>query len=86
MIDLAGIMGIPLLKKSRFTGSDGPLRYLLEKRSSEEGDRLAAVCWHGEFCYEATPDEEKTTEYFSFSKDGLCKAQEWLNEQRGNCL
>ena len=41
MIDLKGIMGIPLLKKSRFTGSDGNLRYVLEKRSSEEeGDRL----------------------------------------------
>ncbi len=82
MIKLAGIMGIPLLKKSRFTGSDGELRYLLEKRSGEEGDRLAAVCWHGGFCYEATPEEEKTTEYFPFSEEGLLVAQEWLNRQR----
>jgi len=82
MIDLKGIMGIPLLKKSRFTGSDGKLRYVLEKRSSEEeGDRLAAVCWHGELCSAATPDEEKTTEYFPFSEEGLKQAQEWLNQQ-----
>lgn len=82
MIDLRGIMGIPLLKKSRFTGSDGTLRYVLEKRSSEEeGDRLAAICWHGLFCFDATPDEEKTTEYFSFDAEGLQKAQEWLNQQ-----
>ena len=82
MIDLSGIMGIPLLKKSRFTGSDGKLRYVLEKRSSEEeGDRLAAVCWHGEFCSDVTPDEEKTTEYFSFDAEGLKRAQEWLNRQ-----
>ena len=41
MINLKGIMGIPLLKKSRFTGSDGELRFVLEKQSSEgEGDRL----------------------------------------------
>lgn len=82
MINLKGIMGIPLLKKSRFTGSDSGLRYMLEKRSSEEeGDRLAAVYWWGEFCWEVTPEEEKTTEYFSFSEEGLLKAQEWLNQQ-----
>ncbi len=33
MIEWKGIMGIPFLKKSRFTGSDGRLRYVLEKRS-----------------------------------------------------
>ncbi len=82
MVDLSGVMGIPLLKKSRFTGSDGKLRYVLEKRSSEEeGDRLAAVCWHGEFCWEATPDEEKTTEYFPFTQEGILMAQQWLNQQ-----
>lgn len=32
MIDLKGTMGIPFLKKRRFTGSDGALRFLLEKR------------------------------------------------------
>ena len=84
MIDLSGIMGIPLLKKSRFTGSDGLLRFVLEKRSDEEhGDRLAAVCWHGLLSSAATPDSEKTTEYFSFDKEGLKKAQEWLNSQQG---
>ena len=44
MVELKGIMGIPLLKKSRFTGSDGMLRYVLEKRTDEDGqDRLAAA-------------------------------------------
>ncbi len=81
MIDLKGTMGIPFLKKSRFTGSDGGLRFVLEKRSGEEGDRLAAVCWHGLYCSDATPEEEKTTEYFSFDAEGLAKAQEWLNTQ-----
>ena len=82
MIDLSGIMGIPLLKKSRFTGSDGPLRYVLEKRSSEEeGDRLAAVFWIGEACSDATPEEDKTTELFPFTDQGLKDAQVWLNSQ-----
>ena len=69
MINLKGIMGIPLLKKSRFTGSDGELRFVLEKQSSEgEGDRLAAICWFGKLCSAATPDEEKITRYFPFDK------------------
>ena len=85
MINLKGIMGIPLLKKSRFTGSDGNLRFVLEKRSSEEeGDRLAAVCWYCKLCSDATPDEEKITEYFPFDQDGLLKARAWLNEQVEN--
>lgn len=82
MIDLTGTMGIPLLKKSRFTGSSGPLRYVLEKRSSEEeGDRLAAVSWTGEKCSDATPEEDKTTELFPFTEEGLREAQAWLNRQ-----
>ncbi len=82
MIDLKGIMGIPLLKKTRFTGSDGTLRFVLEKRDSEEtGEVLAAVCWHGELSSTAEPEEEKTTMYFPFTAEGLEQAQKWLNSQ-----
>lgn len=85
MIDLSGIMGIPLLKKSRFTGSYKSLRYILERQSDEEkGERLAAVFWIGENCYDATPQEEKTTQWFPFDEEGLKAAQEWLNIQAGN--
>ena len=69
MINLKGIMGIPLLKKSRFTGSDGELRFVLEKQSSEEeGDRLAAICWFGKLCSAATPDEERSPGIFHLIK------------------
>ena len=80
MIQLKGLMGIPLLKKTRYTGSDGLLRFVLEKNSSEEaGDRLAAVIWFGKLCSDATPDSEKTTRYFPFNQEGLAQAEEWLN-------
>lgn len=81
MIQLSGIMGIPLLKKSRYTGSDGPLRFVLEKRSSEEEDKLAAIFWIGETCSDATPQERKTEKLFPFTAEGLLEAQAWLNEQ-----
>lgn len=81
MIDLSGIMGIPLLKKSRYTGSHGSLKFVLEKQGSDEGDKLAAVFWIGETCSDATPEEDKTAKLFSFTDEGLKEAQAWLNEQ-----
>lgn len=82
MINLSGIMGIPLLKKSRYTGSDGRLRFVLEKRKDEhEEEKLAAVFWFGELCSDATPEEDKTVRLFPFTDEGLKDAQAWLNEQ-----
>ena len=46
------------------------------------GDCLAAVCWHGLYCSDATPDEEKVTAYFPFTSEGLDLAQKWLNGER----
>ncbi len=37
-------MGIPFLKKSRFTGSDGMLRFLLERRNVETLPEGALWC------------------------------------------
>lgn len=81
MIDLSGIVGMPLLKKTCFTGSDHNMCFLLEKRTEEEVTRLAAVVWPGPYCSEATPDEKKTTEFFEFSEDGLKEAVDWMNGQ-----
>ena len=81
MIDLSGIVGIPLLKKSRFTGSDNHMCFMLEKRSEEEVTRLAAVMLPVSDCYYATPEEKKATELFEFSEDGLKQAVVWMNEQ-----
>lgn len=81
MIDLSGIVGIPLLKKSRFTGSDKGMCFVIEKRSEEDVTRMAAVAWPGPYCYDATPEEKKTTEFFEFTEDGLKQAVGWLNEQ-----
>lgn len=82
MINLSGIMGIPLLKKSRFTGSDGLLRFVLEKQTGEgESDKLAAIFWMGEMCSDATPREDKTIKLFPFTEEGLKDAQTWLNQQ-----
>lgn len=81
MIELAGIVGIPLLKKSRFTGSDLGMCFMLEKRSEEDTTRLAAVVWPGPYSHDVTPEEKKTTWFFEFSEEGLQRAVIWMNEQ-----
>ena len=45
MIDLYGIVSIPFLKKSAFTGSFRKMRYRLEKVVVEGEERLKATFW-----------------------------------------
>lgn len=86
MIDLSGMISIPFLKKSRFTGSYQGMRYLLcrEERTGEEGAQepvITAVIWPEPFNYERTPEEKKHRRQFPFDKDGLLEAVGWLNEE-----
>lgn len=81
MVDLSGIVGIPFLKKSRFTGSDKDICFALEKRSEQEKDFVAAIVWPGPNCFDATPKEEKTTELFELTEEGLKDAIAWINQQ-----
>ena len=83
MIDLAGITGIPFLKKSRFTGSEHHMNYMLEKCSKEEETYLRATVWPGPNCYDKTPEDVKVMETFAVTEEGLLQAQEWMNGQSG---
>lgn len=70
------VMPIPFLKKERFTGSCGSLRFVMQK----EEDGLAVYAWKGLYCFDKTPEEEKTRSEFPFNEEGLCQAVEWLNQ------
>lgn len=76
------VMPIPFLKKERFTGSCGPLRFIMQK----EEDRLAAYAWKGIYCFDKTPEDEKTRGEFPFDEEGLCQAVEWLNQFLGQSV
>ena len=52
MIDLYGIVSIPFLKKSAFTGSFRKMRYRLEKVVVEGEERLKATFWWRDVCWE----------------------------------
>lgn len=92
MIDLSGMISIPFLKKSVFTGSYAGMRYLLRKNEKvieeAEGDEpartetvLTAVIWPEPFNYVTTAEDKKHSREFSFSQEGIQNAVTWMNEE-----
>lgn len=79
MIDLYGIVSIPFLKKSVFSGSFQKMRYRLEKVVSDEGEKLRATYWWRDVCWEKVLEEEKHFAQFPFDKEGLAEAVAWMN-------
>ena len=70
MIDLTGMISIPYLKKTVFTGSEKGTNFMIRKISGEEGepDKIQAVTWPGPLIFS------------EFSEDGIKAAVAWLNE------
>lgn len=68
---------IQFFKKEAYTGSMNGMRYRVNK--TEEG--LEAVVYPEPYCYEATPDEQKTRTVFDFSDEGLEQIVNWINQQ-----
>ena len=71
------MVNIAFLKKSRFTGGKGKMRYYL---CCEDG-KLKATVYPGPYCVELTPVEQMKSEFFEFNLQGLDAAVVWLNEQ-----
>ena len=69
MIDLTGMISIPYLKKTTFTGSEKGTNFMIQ-----------AITWPGPFIFSVTEDEKKTYQEFEFSEDGIKAAVAWLNE------
>lgn len=72
-----------------FHGSYRGMRYLIGRDplmnvvfASEEdkaGAKLKAVVWPEPFAYDKTPDEQKKSEEFEYSEEGVAAAIDWLN-------
>lgn len=80
MIDLSGMISIPFLKKTVFTGSCLGMNFMIRKVSDDDGDRIRVIAWPGPFNFESTEDEKKVSHDVPFSKDGISEAVKWLNE------
>ena len=77
MIKKETFMPIQFFKKEAFTGSMKGMRY----RVAESGEELEAVVYPGPYCYEVTPQEQKTRKTFPFSQEGIDQAVDWINDQ-----
>lgn len=75
-ISLKGMFSLALVKKERFCGSYQNMRYML---NMEDG-KIKASIYPEPYCWEATPDEQKESELFEFSEEGVQQATEWLNQ------
>lgn len=80
MIELDGMVSIPYLKKTVFTGSFQGMRYQIKKISGEDGDKIQAAAWPGPYIFSVTEDEKKTFREFPFSGEGLLESIDWLNQ------
>lgn len=76
-ISLKGMFSLALVKKERFCGSHGKMRYMLCRTD----DRLQAAVYPEPYCWEATPEEQKEKELFELSDAGIEEAVAWLNRK-----
>ena len=88
-IDLHGQAGLPFVNKQVYTGGFRGMRYRLRKKTEksdgggEDGIVLEACVYPEPYCFEATPDEQKTFRDFPFTDGGFEEAVAWLNEMYG---
>ncbi len=82
MIKRSDLLAMGYYKSAVFTGSDGPMRYRVErKKGSEEGapDVFLATVWPGPYAFDATDPGQMTTAEEPFTEEGLCSIADRLN-------
>lgn len=75
-ISLRGMFGLALVKKEDYFGSYKGMRFRLGK----EEDKLQATVYPEPYSWDATPQEQKESQLFSLSEEGIEEAVEWLNQ------
>lgn len=87
MLERKSLLALNFYKRKPFTGSEGNLRYRIEKvelpiKDSEETEtKLQVTVWPGPYAFAKTPDEKKTTYLAAFSEEGLQDITHWINQQ-----
>lgn len=66
------------LKKEPYSGSYQGMRYYYK---SLDGEKITAYIYPEPNCFEATPDERKSSKEFPLSDEGLNEVYVWLNEE-----
>lgn len=84
MINRKELLSLNFYKSKPFTGSDGKLRYRVEKIEDPDDatqTMLLATVWPGPYAFAKTPDEKKAHHTAAFSEEGLQELVDWINTQ-----
>lgn len=81
MLTRDNFLSLNFVKKEDFTGSHQGMRFMLHQETVEEEKKLKVYVWSEPFGFDATPDEQKLSELFAFSEEGLSQAINWMNER-----
>ncbi|MGN0241859.1 MAG: hypothetical protein ACI4CS_09255 [Candidatus Weimeria sp.] len=88
MVSRRDLLHLSFYKKSPFLGSDGPLRYRIEKAEEEGGSEkedtrtvLKVTIWPGPFSYDKTPEEKMSSKNFEFSEEALDEICDWISKK-----
>ena len=81
MLARADFLSLNFVKKEDYTGSYQGMRYMLHQAEVEEEKKLQIYLWPEPFSFDVTPEEQKISEMFPFSEDGLAQGIDWMNEQ-----
>lgn len=79
MVQRKDLLHLSFYEKSPYLGSDGPLRYRIEKSTAEEKEVLRVTIWPGPFSYDKTPEEKMSSKNFEFSEEALDEICEWIS-------
>ena len=70
-------------KKTTFTGWMKPIRFLIKKEDSEDGNQIFhAWVWPEPYIFELTDDSLKIDFTAPFSEDGKKQVVDWVNSQQ----
>lgn len=81
MLTRDDFLSLNFVKKEDFTGSYKGMRFMLRQENVEEEKKLKVYVWSEPFGFDATPDDKKLSELFTFSEEGLAQAINWMNER-----
>lgn len=84
VIERKDVMPVNFLKKENFNGSYRGMRYRMAKAEKEDAACLRVTAWPEPYGFDATPEDQKISEDFAFTEEGIVSGVEWLNGQYGN--
>lgn len=73
------LLALEFYNKSPFTGSNNGIRFRIDKIEVNEETKLKLTVWPEPFAFDHTPEDQKTSQVFDFSEEGLLNITDYIN-------